>query len=96
MAYGIYDTWYDKVWEQYSKGESLIFVECESCGKDVELDLDCLGLEQLYDVPDGDGETVRICKCCFDSWVDSPGFKKEFKKICAVSNDDILKELKKV
>lgn len=95
MPYGIYDTWYDKAFPQYDKGENPIIVECESCGRDIKIDLDYLDDSQVNDVPHGDGETLRICNLCYDSWVNGPAFKEEFKKICAVMNADILRELRR-
>lgn len=96
MAYGLYETWYDKVASQYDEGDTEIVSECDSCGNDIILELNCLGAVQFYDVPDGYGEKLRICGKCFNSWIESPTFKEEFRKLCEVKNENIVKELLRV
>lgn len=82
MANGsIYDTWYDKAYPDYYNPDENETVECDNCGKDIPIDLDCLGGVLFYRIP---GQKECYCKKCFPQVLASAEFHRE----CEVTSDN--------
>ena len=88
---GAHDTYYDLAYPVVER-DNKYYKECCNCGEDIELETDCLGAVQFYNVPSDDGETECICRNCFKSWVSGVDFLKEFEKLCEVSTKSIMKK----
>lgn len=56
-------------------------VECDNCGEEIKLDLDCLGAVLYFQIP---GIDECYCKKCFPKVLASEWFHKE----CQVTTDN--------
>lgn len=73
--------------------EEPLFLECDNCGEEIELDLDCMGAASFYNIPvKYEDEPRRICEKCFYRWVKSESFIKEFADACAVKDVELIEE----
>ena len=88
---GKHDTYYDLAYPVV-ESEGRYYKECCNCGEDIELETDCIGAVQFYNVPSEDGETECICRKCFNNWVSGVNFFKELKQLCAVKTEDIMRK----